>query len=194
MNFNNFKKEFITKSFNILLEEEVLKTNFNMILQENSTDLEEHLNFLKHLLRMIYTGATGFDLAYEVEKNQRIKNLIYDGILFYNTFIEIGNNPFIEAPDKIKVDYSTFKTIEDTEKYIFMVWLTDVIESLEKKTKPKSEYTKYLETREEKELKMGREELPEDLKYCRNCGAKILSKDQKYCEKCGVDLIKSLLE
>ncbi len=165
-----------------------------MRFQENSKDLEEHLNFLKHLLRMIHTGATGFDLAYEVEKNQTIKNLIYDGILFYNTFLEIGSRPFIDAPDKIKVDYRSFKTIEDTEKYIFMVWLTDVIESLEKKTKPKSEYTKYLEAREEKELKPGREGLPEDLKYCRNCGAKILSKDQKYCEKCGVDLIESLLK
>lgn len=160
-----------------------------MRFQESSKDLEEHLNFLKRLLRLIHTGATGFDLAFEVEKNQRIKNLIYDGILFYNTFLEIGNRPFIDAPDKIKVDYRSFKTIEDTEKYIFMVWLTDIIESLENKMKPKTEYTKYLEDRDGKKLKTERERLPEALKYCRNCGAKILSKEQKYCEKCGIDLI-----
>jgi len=189
LNFNYFRKEFITKSINVLLEEEVLKTNFNMRFQENSKDLEEHLNFLKYLLRMIHNGATGFDLAYEVEKNQRIKNLIYNGILFYNTFLEIGNRPFIDAPDKIKVDYRSFKTIEDTEKYIFMVWLTDIIESLENNMKPKTEYIKYLEDREGKKLKTERERLPEALKYCRNCGAQILSKEQKYCEKCGIELI-----
>ncbi|MFX1572900.1 MAG: zinc ribbon domain-containing protein [Promethearchaeota archaeon] len=163
-----------------------------MRFRENTKDLEKHLDFLKHLLRLIHIGATGFDLAYEVEKNQRIKNLIYDGILFYNTFLEIGSKPFIDAPDKIKVDYRTFKTIEDTEKYIFMVWLTDVIESLENKTKPKLEYANYLEVKEEKKVKSGRKESPKDLKYCRNCGAQILSKDQKYCEKCGVDLLTSL--
>ncbi|MFX1312616.1 MAG: zinc ribbon domain-containing protein [Promethearchaeota archaeon] len=165
-----------------------------MRFQENSKILGEHLDFLKHLLEMIYAGATGFDLAYEVEKNQRIKNIIYEGVLFYNTFLEIGNRTFIDAPDKIKVDYRSFKTIEDTEKYIFMVWLMDVIESLEKKNKFKSEYNKYLETQDERELKARRVELPDDFDYCRNCGAKILSKDQKYCEKCGIDLIKSLLK
>ena len=165
-----------------------------MRLSENKKNLEEHLDFLKRLLRMIQAGATGFDIAYEVEKNQIIKNLIYDGVLFYNTFLEIGNKRFIDAPDKIKANYQSFKTIEDTEKYMFTVWLKDMIESLEKKIKPKAEYAKYIESRETKEEKGISERLPKDLNYCRNCGAKILSKDQKYCEKCGVDLIEALMK
>lgn len=44
------------------------------------------LHFLEFLLRTINKGATGFDLAYEVEKNYEVKNLIYNGILFYNIF------------------------------------------------------------------------------------------------------------
>ena len=50
--------------------------------------LIDKLDFLKNLLDIIYEGATGFELAYIVEKNQEVKNLIYDGILFFNTFIE----------------------------------------------------------------------------------------------------------
>ncbi|MFX1442960.1 MAG: hypothetical protein ACFFHV_06050 [Promethearchaeota archaeon] len=53
---------------------------------------------------MIEIGAMGCDLAYEVEKNQYVKKLIYDGILFYNVFLEIGNQKFIDAPDIKKKD------------------------------------------------------------------------------------------
>ena len=101
--------------------------------------IKTKLDFLKHLLQIINNGATGFELAYIVEKYQEVKNLIYDGILFYNTFIEIGNKKFKDAPDQIKKDYQSFKTIEDTEKYIFILWLKDTITSLEKKIQPKED-------------------------------------------------------
>ena len=66
--------------------EDIIKINKIMKFQKSDIkSLEEHLVFLKWLLRMIRNGATGFDLAHEVEKNKEVKKLIYDGILFYNT-------------------------------------------------------------------------------------------------------------
>jgi len=160
----------------------------------NKMDLLEHLDFLKKIQKMIEDGASGFDLAYEVEKNHEIKNLLYDGILFYNVFLEIGQNKFINMPDKRKIDYKSFRTIEDTEKYIFMEWLKDTINTLEKDIRPKEDYTKYLEKLKEKELKESREKLRESLKFCKNCGERIRSKDQEFCEKCGINLMESILE
>ena len=57
----------------------------------NKKDLSQRLQFLKKVLRIIENGGTGFDLAYEIEKNKEINNFLHDGILFYNVFIEIGN-------------------------------------------------------------------------------------------------------
>ena len=60
----------------LLPEEELLiikkqnnKDDFINILNTYQNDLK----FFKHLLEMIKNGATGFDLAYEVEKNHAIK-------------------------------------------------------------------------------------------------------------------------
>ena len=150
------------------------------------------LDFLKHLLEIINNGATGFELAYIVEKYQEVKNLIYDGILFYNTFIEIGNKRFKDAPDKIKKDYQAFKTIEDTEKYIFILWLKDTITSLEKKNQPKEDYAKFIETKKTREKIEGRDILRERLTHCKNCGARIKSKEQIICEECGENFIENL--
>jgi len=134
------------------------------------------------LLKMIENGATGFDLAYEVEKNQYVKKLIYDGILFYNTFLEIGAQKFIEAPPNVKKkDFTNFKTVEDTEKHLFMIWLRDEINEREKYiVNSNVEYEKHIQKREK---------LKEKFIFCQNCGAKNREKYQKYCEKCGFKLI-----
>jgi len=150
------------------------------------------LDFLKHLFEIINDGATGFEIAYIVEKNQEVKNIIYDGILFYNTFIEIGNNKFFEVPDKIKVDYQSFKTIEDTEKFIFMIWLKDTITSLEKKIQPKEDYAKFIEAKKAQEIRKAMEKLRERLTHCKNCGAQIRSKKQLLCEGCGEILMEGI--
>ncbi|MBY8984979.1 MAG: hypothetical protein KGD65_07930 [Candidatus Lokiarchaeota archaeon] len=150
------------------------------------------LDFLKHLLDIINDGATGFELAYVVEKYQEVKNLIYDGILFYNTFIEIGNMRFIDAPDNVKKDYQSFKTIEDTEKYIFMLWLKDTITSLEKKIQPKEDYAKFIEAKKTRKKMKARDKLRERLTHCKNCGARVKSKEQILCEECGETLIGNL--
>jgi len=166
--------------------------------QNSEEDVKEKeiqkLEFLKLLLKMINEGATGFDLAYRLEKNREVKELIYDGILFYNTFLEIGNKKFLDIPDKIKVDYKSFKTVEDTEKYIFMVWLNDMIASLEKEFQPKDDYAKYIEAKKAEERKKAEKKVRELLTHCRNCGARIQSKEQEFCEKCGVNLIESVFK
>ena len=93
-------------------------------------NLIKELEFLKKLLGMIENGVTGFDLAHVVQKYNKIKMFIHDGINFYNIFNEIGELIFLEAPDKKEKDYSFFKTVEDTEKFIFMVWIRDAIDKV----------------------------------------------------------------
>ena len=163
--------------------EDIIKINKIMKFQKSDIkSLEEHLAFLQNLLSMIRNGATGFDLAHEVEKNKEVKKLIYDGILFYNTFIEIGNTRFMDAPDKKKIDYEVFRTVEDTEKFIFLVWLRETINSIEKEFKPKGDYAKYLEIKKQNELR-------EKLTHCKNCGEPIRSIEQDFCEKCGFQFV-----
>ncbi|MFX1567823.1 MAG: zinc ribbon domain-containing protein [Promethearchaeota archaeon] len=182
-----------TKFKKTLLEEETLKISKPM---ENNKSvkkpLSEHLDFLKKLVRLINRGATGFDLAYEVEKNKEIKSLIYDGILFYNTFLEIGSQRFIDAPNKKTSDFKSFKTIEDTEKYIFMIWLKETINSLEEDIKPKEDYEHYVEERKEQEHLKTKKKFIKKLGFCKNCGEKIRSSEQEYCEKCGVRLLDNV--
>ncbi|HDZ16908.1 hypothetical protein LCGC14_0979230 [marine sediment metagenome] len=155
-------------------------------------NLAEQLDFFKKMLRMIENVATGFDLAYEVEKNKVAKNLIYDGILFYNTFIEIGNTRFIDAPDKKKVDYKAFRTIEDTEKYVFMIWLKEIINSIEKEIKPREDFNKYKEIHKRIEIKEAQKKIRKNLIYCKNCGERIRSEEQEFCEKCGMKFLENL--
>ncbi len=155
-------------------------------------NLAEQLDFFKKMLRMIENGATGFDLAYEVEKNKVAKNLIYDGILFYNTFIEIGNTRFIDAPDKKKVDYKAFRTIEDTEKYVFLIWLKEIITSIDKEIKPREDYSKYKERHKRIEINEAQKKLRKNLIYCKNCGERIRSEEQEFCEKCGMKFLENL--
>ena len=161
-------------------------------MEDKMQRITDKLDFLKRLLDIINEGATGFELAFEVEKNQEVKSLIYDGILFYNTFIEIGNKKFLEADDKVKVTYQSFKTIEDTEKFIFMVWLKDTITTLEKKIQPKEDYAKFVETKKAQEIREAMEKLRERLTHCKNCGAQIRSKKQLLCEGCGEILMEGI--
>lgn len=160
--------------------------------EHKEENLQQKLEFLKKLRDLINQEATGFDLAYEVEKNQQVKVLIYDGILFYNTFIEIGTKKFVDVPDQIKTDYKSFRTVEDTEKYIFIVWLNDTIASLEQKINPRAEYLEYVKAKKIEEEQKAREKLRAQLTHCHNCGAKILSKEQEFCEKCGVNIIEGI--
>lgn len=144
--------------------------------KEEKKKLVEDLKFLKKILQMIERKATGYDLAYEVEKNQAIKKLIFDGVMFYNTFQNIGDQVFKEAPDKKRADYKSFRTVEETEKYLFTVWLKDTIANLERVLSPTDEFTKYKE---------GKKKV---LSFCENCGSKIKSEGQKFCEFCGIEL------
>ncbi len=176
-----------------LLDEDNLQLSKGMDNNKREKkSLSEHLDFLKKLVKLINRGATGFDLAYEVEKNKEMKSLIYDGILFYNTFLEVGSHRFIDAPDKKKSDFKSFKTIEDTEKYIFMIWLKETIDSLEREIKPKEDYAQYVEARKEKDFVKTKKNLLKKLSYCKNCGEKIRSIEQEYCEKCGVKLLENI--
>ncbi len=79
-------------------------------MEPNQSSEEEFqeipLIFLKRISKMISNGATGFELAYETEKNQLKGRLMNDGIFFYKTFINIGNQKFKEAPDKKKLAFN----------------------------------------------------------------------------------------
>ena len=155
-------------------------------------DMKKKLEFLKQLLIMINKGATGFDLAYEVEKNQEVKHLIYDGVLFYNTFLDIGNKKFIDIPDKITKNYQSFKTVEETEKYIFMLWLNDTISNLQKEIHPKDDYEKFIESKRIEEKKEAERKLREQLSHCKKCGAKIRDRQQEFCEEYGENLMEQI--
>lgn len=150
------------------------------------------LKFLKLILEMINNGATGFDLAYKVENHQDFKRLLYDGILFYNTFIEIGYKKFIDEPDTVKNSYTSFMTIEDTEKYIFMVWLKEKIHSLENEFQVKEDYAKFFQAKKEEERRKAELRFRETLTQCRRCGSRVRSKHQIYCEECGVSLLEQI--
>jgi len=142
-------------------------------------NLIKDLEFLKKLLGMIEKGATGFELAHVVQKYDKIKMFIHDGLDFYNTFNEIGELIFLEAADKKEKDYSFFKTVEDTEKFIFMVWIKDAIAKV-------GEYLK--NNVENPTLKKLRKKIIKQTKYCSKCDAEIMDDFQKICEKCGEDI------
>jgi len=181
-----YRKEQIDPAFEeekLIIPEKKEKVEVNRI----ESDLE--LKFLKKLLKMIQDGATGFDIAFEIEKRQVIKKLIYDGKLFYNSFLEIGDKKFIDMPDTIKTSYKTFKTVEETEKNIFLMWLKDEITSREEKGNIKEEYAKYKELRKAKDILEARRKLREQLTHCKFCGERIPTKEQEYCEKCGSKLL-----
>jgi len=177
------KSERKHKENHLILPTEAI--NLEIPVEKENDKKQKHkflddLEMFKNLLKMIENGATGFDLAYKVEKNQYVKKLIYDGILFYNTFLEIGAQKFIEAPNVKKRDFTHFNTVEDTEKHLFMIWLRDEINERDKIIDKNVEYKKHIQEREK---------LKEKFIFCQNCGAKNREKYQKYCEKCGFNLI-----
>ncbi len=182
---NKIKKERQNKTESNELPSEKLNLhkNNNHIMSESEklSNLERDLDFFQDLLSLIQSGATGFELAYYVESHHYIKKLINDGILFYNTFIEIGENEFLKAPDTKKVDFKSFKTIEDTEKHVFMIWINDQIAYIEKALDRQRNYMKY------KEMKM-RMEPHTSSEKCGFCGAVIKDRDQRFCEICGSKL------
>lgn len=139
------------------------------------------LKTLKNLNKLIENGATGFDLLFAVENNDNLPTLHYDGISFYDMFQDIGNQPIKEIPDKVKKNYRSFIIKEETDKGRFMEWLEETINELEKAVKPKDDYVKYKERRENIEMKQG-------VQFCQNCGEKITNPNQKICEKCGISL------
>ena len=139
----------------------------------------KELEFLNKLLRMIEHGATGFELAHVVQKYNKIKKLIHNGIKFYNTFTEIGELIFLEAPDKKEKDYSFFKTVENTEKYIFMVWIRDEIAKGDVYLKNNVDSPTLIKLKEK---------IIKQTKYCKKCDTEIKDDYQKICENCGEDI------
>ncbi len=147
--------------------------------EHNIIDILRDLHFFKKLLKIIEEGGTGFDLAYEIEKNHAIKKLIYKGILFYNNFIEIGDQKFIDIPNTIKTDYKHFKTIEKTEKYIFLIWLQEVIKNIEELLKSQNIDINNLEDLFKKlNIKL----------TCQKCNSIVKDFDQTICENCGAQI------
>lgn len=134
-------------------------------------DLIKDLTLLKKIYQMIEQDATGYDLAYEVDKNHYVNKLINDGVLFYRSFIEIGNKKFKDAPDKKKVKHQSFLTVEDTEKYLFMIWLKETITKLKEAINDSKNII-------EKKRK----------KICVKCGADIKDYTQNFCEQCGIKI------
>ncbi|MHA1148982.1 MAG: hypothetical protein ACTSR8_12150 [Promethearchaeota archaeon] len=141
----------------------------------------ENLIFFRNLLEKINNGATGFELADFVEENQKMKDLIYDGILFYNNFIEIGEKKFIDMPNKREVSFQSFKNLEDSEKVLLMNWITEQIEK----------YESILSNPEIFEEHSQQEERTTELKrkvsfiICSVCGASLRGDNIKICTTCG---------
>lgn len=149
--------------------------------EHSEEDLQEiPLTFLNKISKMIEKGATGFELAYETEKNEFQGRFMNDGIFFYKTFVNIGKQKFKEAPDKRKTSYQPFKLVEPTEKYLFMDWLEKKLAEKDKKKNMMDEYAKYVDSREYKY---------KEVLICEKCGAQAIDKNQKICEECGEKLI-----
>jgi hypothetical protein len=162
---------------NLLPNEELPKIVKHSGKEKNFERVIYELFYLKKLFKMIKDGATGYDLAYVVEQQKLIKRLINEkGILFYDTFLEIGEEKFIEYPNKKITYYKNFKTVENTEKYFFIIWLKDEIRKLQRH---------YLYLKQMKKPK--NEEDQEEYKtiICKNCGSITSNENQKVCEKCG---------
>ena len=141
--------------------------------------LIKEVEFFKKLLRMIEQSATGFELAHVVQKYNKTKYLIHNGINFLNTFNEIGELVFLEAPDKKEKDYQFFKTVENTEKYIFMVWIRDVIVKGDKYLKNNIDNPTFIKIKEV---------VIKQTKHCKKCDAEIKDDYQKICENCGENI------
>ncbi|MHA1803023.1 MAG: zinc ribbon domain-containing protein [Promethearchaeota archaeon] len=150
--------------------------------EKTERSLEEELYALEDLAVKIESGATGFELALEAENNNNLPQLYFNGIYFIETFKKIGEKVFIESPDEIVKDYTSFKVKEETEKSIFMKWLHREIEERRAKLYPKKEYLQFKKMMEKKEM-------VKNIKFCPDCGARITDITQKYCEQCGKQLL-----
>jgi len=109
------------------------------------------------------------------------RELIYDGIVFYDTFLEIGDNIVNDTPDEEKKDYGHFKIVEDSHKQVFLKWATELIENYKKQKLKEEIYKRYKKSRDKW--------YTEDL-YCEKCGIRIKDKHQKVCEECGTPVKK----
>jgi hypothetical protein len=162
---------------NLLPNEELPKIIKHSGKKNNFEGVIYELFYLKKILKMIKEGASGYDLAYLVEQQKLIKRLINEkGILFYDTFLEIGEEKFIEYPNKKITYYKNFKTVENTEKYFFIIWLRDEIKKLQKK---------YLFLKQMKKTKNTKDQVESKKIICKNCGSITSNENQKVCEKCG---------
>jgi hypothetical protein len=175
---NDFRK--FKNSFATLPEEELTVVPKNKKVDKRKIIEEKIMELIlfKKLFDMVDKGATGFELAHFTRKDSLKKKLLDKGILFHNTFLNVGFKKFSECPNMKEQDYKTFKTIEKTEKYFFVIWLKHKIESLEY------------------EISLGIENL-KDLKKCRYCEVRYKYAHQIICEKCGkmrlsLDILKEL--
>ncbi len=152
------------------------------MVQKSKEVLKRELEALEDLAIKIESKATGYELAYEVERNKNLPRLYSNGIHFIETFKQIGSQVFLESPDKVIKVFTTFKTKDDSEKTIFLKWLNKEIEERKETLYPRSDYLKYKEMMEQQE-KVG------EMGNCPYCGALINDKTQKFCEECGMKLI-----
>lgn len=141
----------------------------------------EDLIFLRNLKERIMDGATGFELAQYVEENQKMKDLICDGVLFYSNFIEIGDRKYIDLPDKREVSFQTFKTLEDTEKVILMNWISEEIVKYERILSNPEIFEEHTEEQENTTVLKRRTSFI----ICSVCGASLRGDDLKKCTTCG---------
>lgn len=156
---------------------------------EQTTKLKRELKILKNILNLITSGASGFDLAYEMDNNNFLTtNFNFDGINFYKMFLKIGNKSLIDIPDKKESNYTSFKTIEYTQKGRFMMWLKENINHIEEILKPTEDYDKYLKERR-RIFEIKTDYGSKQFIYCTYCGAQYEKGDLKYCEKCGYILL-----
>ena len=144
----------------------------------------ENLIFLRNLLERIQNGATGFELAHYVEENQAMKALIYDGVLFYNNFVEIGEKRFIDMDDKRETTFQGFKTLEDTEKVILINWISEEIQKYERILSDPTAFEEYTEKKERANKLKKRTSFI----ICKVCGTSLRGDNLKICTTCGSKL------
>lgn len=141
----------------------------------------EDLIFYRNLKEKVLNGATGFELAQFVEENQKIKDLNYDGVLFYSNFIEMGDKRYIDMPDKREVSFQTFKMLEDSEKVILLNFISEEISKCEKILSNPEVFEEYAEEQEMIEVQKKKSSFI----ICGVCGASLRGDNIEKCTRCG---------
>ena len=143
------------------------------------------LRLLEKLIIMINEGATGFDLAYEIERTDNIRSLVFEGINLISTCKRYGNKVFKDEPDEVKNKYESFITLEESAKSKIIKWINKAINKRKSIVRENKEIFDYLKEALKKEKIEAIDILNKLIIRCEKCGAKIINKQLKYCENCG---------